>query len=198
MSGMSIPAWLDELPPSMSEAEYRALPESIARTIEVVYGHVIKCESPAPRHNRIARRLSFALESARPVSGPCLTVETDIDVILWPVPRFTFRRPDVVVYECLDDPSEKPSAHKTLMVVEVTSPGTAQEDLLDKKIQYASAGIPLYLAIILDDKYEIAEIREFHLDSAASEYRLHAVHRSVLELEHPIRVSLPVADLVVG
>jgi Uma2 family endonuclease len=198
MIPMSRPGWFDELPESMSEAEYRELPQDIARTIEVVYGHVIKCESPAPRHNRIARRLSFALESARSPAGPCLTVETDVDVVLWRVPRFTFRRPDVVVYECIDDPARKPTAQETVMVAEVTSPGTAQEDLLDKKAQYASAGIPLYLVIVLDEKYDIWEIREFHLDAATAAYRLHAVHRSVLDLEQPVRLTLPISDLVAG
>jgi Uma2 family endonuclease len=198
MIPMSRPGWFDELPESMSEAEYRELPEDIARTIEVVYGHVLKCESPAPRHNRIARRLSFALESARSSSGPCLTVETDVDVVLWRVPRFTFRRPDVVVYECIDDPTRKPTAQETVMVAEVTSPSTAQEDLLDKKAQYASAGIPLYLVIVLDEKYDVWEIREFHLDAATAAYRLHAVHRSVLDLEQPVRLTLPISDLVTG
>jgi Uma2 family endonuclease len=196
MIPMSRPRWFDELPESMTEAEYRDLPEEVARTIEIVYGHVIKSESPVPRHNRIARRLSYALELARPPAGPCLTVETEIDVVLWRVPRFTFRRPDVVVYDCLDDPARKPTAQETAMVVEVTSPTTAQEDLLDKKTQYASAGIPLYLVIVLTEKYDIAEILEFHLDAAVSAYRLHAIHRSVLDLEHPVRLSLPIADLV--
>ncbi len=84
------------------------------------------------------------------------------------------------------------------MVVEVTSPSTAREDLLDKKAQYAAAGIPLYLAIVLDEKYDIVDIREFHLDAAASTYRLHAVHRSVLDLEQPVRLTLPISDLVTG
>ena len=60
MIPMSTPGWLDELPESMTEAEYRALPEEISRNVEVVFGHVIKRESPVPRHNRITRRLSFA------------------------------------------------------------------------------------------------------------------------------------------
>lgn len=70
--------------------------------------------------------MPYALESARPPAGPCLTVETEIDVVLWRIPRFTFRRPDVVVYECLDDPARKPTAQETAMVVEVTSPTTPQ------------------------------------------------------------------------
>jgi Uma2 family endonuclease len=196
MMPMSSPGWFDELPESMAEAEYRSLSEEISRTIEIVHGHVIKCESPTPRHNRIARRLSFALESARPPGGPCLTVETDVDVVLWRIPHFTFRRPDVAVYKCIDDPTRKPTAQETVMVAEVTSPTTAREDLLDKRAQYASAGIPLYLVVVMDEKYEITEIREFHLDAATADYRLHAVHASVLDLEQPVRLSLPINDLL--
>ena len=195
MMPMSGPWWFEELPESMSEAEYRDLPEEISRTIEIVHGHIIRCESPSPQHNLIARRLSFALESARSPAGPCLRVETDVDVVLWRVPGFTFRRPDVVLYKCLDDPTRKPTAQETLLVVEVTSPTTIKEDLVDKKAQYAAAGIPLYLVVVLDEDSGIVEIREFHLDAAAATYRLHDVHRSVLDLEQPVRLSLPVADL---
>jgi Uma2 family endonuclease len=193
---MSGPGWFDEFPEYMTEAEYQELSEEISRTIEIVHGHVIKCESPTPRHNRIARRLSFALESARSPADPCMSVETDVHVVLWRVPRFTFRRPDVVVYKCIDDPAQKPSAQEALLVVEVASPTTAREDLVDKKAQYATAGIPLYLVVVLDDKYDIWEIREFHLDAAAAAYRLHAIHRSTLDLEQPVRLTLSIADLV--
>ncbi|WP_158578958.1 Uma2 family endonuclease [Spongiactinospora rosea] len=179
----------------MSEAEYNALSEEIARSIEVVHGHVIKCESPAPGHNRIARRLATQLEDARPPTGPCLSVETDIDVVLWRVPKFTFRRPDVVIYKCLDEPRQKPHASQTLAVVEVSSPATAREDLTDKRSQYAAAGIPLYLMVLLDEKLEITEVWEFHLDAVAMEYRQHRIHRTVLELELPIMVSIPLAAL---
>ena len=198
MIPMSSPWWLDELPEHMTEAEYKGLSEEVSRTIEIVHGHVIKCESPTPRHNRIARRLSFALEPARSPSDPCLTVETEVDVVLWRIPRFTFRRPDVIVYKCIDDAGRKPTAQETVMVVEVASPSSVKEDLLDKRTQYAAAGIPLYLVVILDENYDIAEIREFHLDAAASTYRLRTVHRSILELEQPVRLTLPISDLVTG
>jgi Uma2 family endonuclease len=198
MMPMSSPWWVEELPVSMTEAEYRDLPEEISRAIEIVHGHVIKCESPTPRHNRIARRLANALEASRSPAGPCLTVETDVDVILWRVPGFTFRRPDVTVYKCIDDPLRKPAAEDTVLVIEVTSPTTAREDLVDKKAQYATAGIPLYLVVVLDEKFDIWEIREFHLDAAAAGYRLYAVHTSVLELEQPVRLTLPISNLVSG
>jgi Uma2 family endonuclease len=198
MMPMSSPGWFDDLPEYLTEVDYRDLPEEISRTVEIVHGHIIKCESPTPRHNRIARRLANALEASRSPAGPGLTVETDVDVVLWRVPRFNFRRPDVAVYKCIDDPTRKPTAQDAVLVIEVTSPTTAREDLVDKKAQYATAGIPLYLVVVLDEKYDIWEIREFHLDAAAATYRLHAVHRSVLELEQPIRVTLPISDLVSG
>jgi Uma2 family endonuclease len=198
MTPVSTPAWLDALPESITEAEYRGLSEEVSRSIEIVHGHVIKRESPTPLHNRIARRLANALEAGRSPAGACLTVGTYVDVVLWRAPRFTFRRPDVAVHRRIDDPLRRPAAEGTVMVIEVTSPTTAREDLVDKRAQYAVAGIPFYLVVLLDGENEIGEIREFHMDATAVSYRLHAVHTSVLELEQPIRLTLPISDLVSG
>lgn len=44
----STPRWPDELPVNMTEAEYRALAEDISRSVEIVRGHIIRRESPAP------------------------------------------------------------------------------------------------------------------------------------------------------
>jgi Uma2 family endonuclease len=192
---VSIPDWYKSFPEVMTEEEYEALPEEVARRIEVVHGHVIRCQSPSPEHNRIARRLANAIERAFSPSGPCLRADTDIDVILWRVPSFTFRRPDVAVYECLEVPGIKPPASRTRLVAEITSPSTRQEDLVDKLAQYANAGIPVYLVVILDEKFRIVSIREFHLDAAAGCYRMHREHQRTLDLDHPVKLSVPVAEL---
>ncbi|MFG2005392.1 Uma2 family endonuclease [Spirillospora sp. NPDC048911] len=184
------------LPILMSEAEYLALPEEIARTIEVVHGNVILCESPTRGHNKLAKRMADALESARP-SQPCIEIDTDVDVVLWRVPKYTFRRPDVTVYRCQPDLTSRLEASDVMMVVEVASPTTVRADLIDKKAQYAAAGIPLYLVIELDDKSEIEQVREFHLDAAAREYRLTTLHGGAeIELEYPFPVTMPVEDLM--
>lgn len=183
------------LPHQMTEEQYRLLPADIAREIEVVHGHVIVCESPVPEHNRVARRLAGAIEQL-PSTEECVQVETDIDVVLWRIPKFTFRRPDVVVYRCLPERGAKPEAGDALVVVEVSSPSTAAEDLLDKKVQYARAGIPLYLVVLLDTKFEIEEVREFRLDAHAAEYRLHNLHRDgFLRLEHVVVGEISFSDL---
>lgn len=156
---------------------------------------MIVCESPVPEHNRVARRLAGALEAA-PSTEPCIRVETDVDVVLWRVPKFTFRRPDVVVYRCLDERGAKPEAVDALIVVEVSSPSTVKEDLLDCKSQYARAGIPLYLVVVMDTKYEVEEVREFRLDAHAGEYRLHRLHRDgFLRLEHMVLADILVEEL---
>ncbi|NNH71829.1 Uma2 family endonuclease [Nocardia uniformis] len=186
---------VDSLPHSMTEEQYRLLPEDISRDIEIVHGHVIVCESPSPEHNRVARRLAGALEEL-PSTEPCIRVETDIDVVLWRIPRFTFRRPDVVVYRCLEERGAKPEASDALIVVEVSSPSTVEEDLLDKKAQYARVGIPLYLVVVLNAKYEIDEILEFRLDAHVREYRLHALQRGpALHMERVVVGDIALADL---
>ena len=49
MMPMSSPGGSTSFPEYMTEAEYRDLSEEISRTIEIVHGHVIKCESPTPQ-----------------------------------------------------------------------------------------------------------------------------------------------------
>jgi hypothetical protein len=51
MMPMSSPGWFDGLPEYLTETDYRDLSEEISRTIEIVHGHVIKCESPTPRQS---------------------------------------------------------------------------------------------------------------------------------------------------
>ncbi|TDB94200.1 hypothetical protein [Actinomadura sp. 7K534] len=71
---MPLPAWATD-PSSLliTREEYEALPAEVCKTIEVVDGSVIFCESPSPRHQRVQRNLTRALDNARPTGGPCIT-----------------------------------------------------------------------------------------------------------------------------
>ncbi|MFI7671156.1 Uma2 family endonuclease [Nocardia sp. NPDC049526] len=81
--------------------------------------------------------------------------------------------------------------------IEVSSASAAAVDLLDKKAQYARAGIPLYLVVALDTKYDIEEVHEFRLDAHAAEYRLHRLHRDgIVRREHVVLGDISFADLV--
>ena len=57
--------WYQNMPTQITAADYEALPEDFSSTIEVIDGHIVKCESPSRLHNRVARRLATALEQAR-------------------------------------------------------------------------------------------------------------------------------------
>jgi Uma2 family endonuclease len=183
------------LPNTMSEVEYDALPEGVARRIEVVHGSVIVCESPTPQHQQVARRLANTFEAARP-KEPCTRVQMETDVVLWHVPKYTFRRPDVVVYRCKEDRNAKPESADVLLMVEVSSPSTEREDLVDKMAQYAAAGIPAYLVVRMSADGDIVDAREFHLDAATYQYRVETLMEHGVVLTYPFKVAVPFEDLV--
>src|SRR5258708_6010173 len=143
---MSGPAdWYRWIPEQITAEEYAELPEEFCRSIEVIDGHIVKCESPSRVHNRVGFNLAGALKAGRKPS-PCLMVETDIDVRITDVP-LNFRRPDITVYRCIADDARLYSS-ETIMVVEIVSPESSlKTDTVDKKAVYADAGIPVYLIV---------------------------------------------------
>ena len=71
--------WFEGFPDQITAEDYAALPEEFCKTIEVIDGHVVKCESPSRVHNRVALNLAVAFKAGRKPE-PCLMVDTDIDV----------------------------------------------------------------------------------------------------------------------
>lgn len=138
--------------PYMSLGEYLALPEDLARTIEVTGGMIVHCESPSEAHVGIQQNLVGALQDAVDkhdrIAGSCHRVRMELDILLDDDPSFTFRRPDVTVYRCLTAGRggrwTKPYASDAVVVVEVVSEHSAGVDLLEKRARYAAAGIPAY------------------------------------------------------
>ena len=182
------------LPNVMTEDDYAALPDGVARRIEVVHGYVIVCESLTPQHQQVARRLATAFEASRP-KQPCTRVQMETDVVLWHVPKFTFRRPDVVVYGCKEDRNAKPEASDVLLMVEVSSPSTEREDLVDKMAQYAASGIPAYLVVRMSADGGIIDAREFHLDAATRQYRQESVLEYGVALTFPFKMAVAFEEL---
>ncbi|GAA3239540.1 Uma2 family endonuclease [Actinocorallia longicatena] len=185
--------WYENMPTQITSADYEALPEDFCRTIEVIDGHIVKCESPSRLHNRVARRLATALEQARKPE-PCLMVETDIDVRFSDVP-LSLRKPDVVVYRCLS-PGERLYAAGAVMVIEVVSPNSSlRTDTVEKKAAYAAAGIPVYLIVFLGESQDAVEkIEEYWLEPNGS-YRLVQLHTRRLELKTPLQVDVHFDEL---
>src|ERR1051326_7251652 len=108
--------------PELVTAEmYQRLPEEISRAIEIVDGYIVYCEAPSPQHQIAARRLANLIEVAATAamkrSGGCLAVNIDVDLRLHDIPLLN-RRPDVVLYRCLEE-GERLRAEHAQLVVEV-------------------------------------------------------------------------------
>lgn len=139
--------------PAITLDTYLAMPEDLARTIEVADGVAIHCESPSEAHQGVEQGLLTAIgEAVRKHDqrhGSCHKTRVELDVLISDVPRLNFRRPDVVVYRCLpEDRSErwrnKPLASDLVVAIEVVSGTSISTDLDAKRRLYARSGIPHY------------------------------------------------------
>lgn len=134
---MVAPAWMHQ---QVTAEQYATWTEEQCAGIEIVDGMVVVSPSASKRHNRLARLLANALDSA---AGPDWNADTDFDVRLSDVP-LNNRRPDVTVYraDTIDVAPTRPE--HVLLVVEVVSPGSETTDRIVKADQYARAGIQFY------------------------------------------------------
>lgn len=165
--------------------------------IEIVDGRVVHMMAQSAVHSRVVRRLAGLLETARRDGGPCMVVDSDVAARFADAEssaadrRLNIRYPDIWIRDC--EPYDVNTVRQhILLIVEVTSESTIDADITDKRIQYASAGIPRYLIVRLDQKEErIEEIEEYRLDWSGRRYQAHAVHRRVLLLDEPVEVTIP-------
>jgi Uma2 family endonuclease len=172
--------WLYSIKPQparITAEMYQRLPEDISRAIEIVDGYVAFCEAPSPQHQLAARRLANLVERAARAparqTGDCLTVNIDVDLRLRDIPLLN-RRPDVVLYRCLED-GERLRAEHAQLVVEIVSPTSETTDEVDKLGEYARAGIPHYWIARLDAT-GISVIERYRLDRATSQYKHVSTH----------------------
>jgi Uma2 family endonuclease len=185
--------WFGEFPDQITSEDYATMPEEFARTIEVIDGHIVKCERPSRVHNRVAFNMAAVLKEGRKPS-PCMMVDTDVDVRITDVP-LNFRRPDVTVYHRMAD-DERLYSRDVLLVVEVVSPESSYKtDTVDKKAVYADAGIPVYLIVFLTAAQDAVEkIEEYWLEPSGM-YRLVQLHTRRLVMDNPIPVDVRLDQL---
>jgi Uma2 family endonuclease len=195
---MAFPVWATD-PSSLliTEEEYEALPAEISKSIEVVNGRVIFCESPSPAHQRVSRNLTMAFLAARP-ARPCIDVLQDTDMryrhrnphVVRGGKKFTFRRPDIVILRCIEAGALLWS-DDVIVAVEITS-SDDDVDFNDKRAEYAAQGIVVYLIVVMSGA-SVDSIEEYRLDWSGRNYQLAAVHRSSLVTELPEGLKLDVA-----
>jgi Uma2 family endonuclease len=186
--------WYEEMPDQITAEDYELLPEEFCRSIEVIDGHVVKCESASRIHNRVAFNLAAALKAGRKPE-PCLMVETDVDVRITDVP-FNNRRPDISVYHCIDDDARLYSSDVLIAVEVVSRNSSYKTDTVDKKAVYADAGIPVYLIVFLNEREDAVEkIEEYWLASGGT-YRLVQLHTRRLTMDNPVPIDISFAQLI--
>jgi Uma2 family endonuclease len=145
--------------PQMTLDMYLAFPEDASKLIEVVDGWIVRCESAEPSHQAIQLNLLVAIREAARIRDrakqSCHRVLGDLDVLIADSPKLHFRRPDVVVYRCIDDDrgrwGRKPIAADCLIAVEIVSADSITTDIRDKRAEYAAAGIPHYWIVRMTD-----------------------------------------------
>ena len=177
MTALPDDSWLLNIRPQparVTPEEYEALPEEIAKAIEIVDGYVVYCAAPTPDHQTAGRRLANLLErhacEAMSKGHECVTVNYDVDLRLRDLPLLN-RRPDVALYRCLDrERDERLRAEHALLVVEIVSPGSETQDTTDKLGEYAKAGIPHYWIVRLD-RAGVSIIERYRLDRASMLYK---------------------------
>jgi len=134
---------LDLLPPQggWEEAEYLWLTDRSNRLLELSDGIIEVLPMPAHEHQEILRFLLFALfDFLRPRGGDVLFAPLRLRVR-----AREFREPDLLAIQDAHDPRVQNRYWTGAdLVMEVVSPDAPERDLVEKRREYAEAGIPEY------------------------------------------------------
>src|SRR6266540_2473199 len=157
MAAMPVPSHEPTTPDHLlTIAEYAALGETEPGYTELIEGRLLMSPSPTPRHNKVS--LALAVQLLRHVPAHLDVIQdVDIDLELVPPrePGFS-RRPDLIIVdrgevERVDSAGGILRASAVHVVVEIVSPGSRWIDNVDKRAQYAKAGIPWYWILDIGD-----------------------------------------------
>ena len=170
-----------------TEAQYLALTNHSNRLIEFADGCIEILPMPTQRHQAISRFLFLALVAAIGDRGG--------DVFYAPlrlrIRGGKFREPDIMLVATAGDPRCRDDYWTGAdLVVEVVSPDDPYRDLVEKRIDYAQAGIPEYWIVnSIDDTVTVLVLGD-------GEYREHGVFRRGTHAASPTlpEVSISVSD----
>lgn len=150
--------------PLLTIKEYAALGETEHGYTELIEGRLLVSPSPVPDHNYAIQELGVQLRPHLPDSVETVP-DMDVDLGLAPEeePGFS-RRPDMLVV-----PREARKrvraegglirASEVIIAVEIVSPSSKRIDHVDKRRDYADAGIPSYWIIDIDEPISLTECR---------------------------------------
>jgi len=178
--------------PPWTEEEYLALGETMAR-VELIDGGLWVTPSGDFRHQAILGNFQFRLRPAAKAAG--LRLLWNLNVRLAPL---RIVNPDLVAgrFGGLGDIVE---AADIVMLGEITSPGTAAVDRLQKMQFYAEARIAWYLLAEPDmADYKSVTLRLLRLDGDRYVEHTVAEHGETLISDDPFRIEIQTGDLFVS
>jgi Uma2 family endonuclease len=146
-------------PGQWGEQDYLWLTNHTNHLVELVDGHIEELPMPTERHQAILVYLFLAFRT--------LMQSSDGKVYFSPLRlrlrSGNFREPDLILLRSADDPRRQNDYWRGAdLVLEVVSPDDPKRDHVDKRADYAQAGIPEYW--IVDP--QAATIKVLHLDGA--------------------------------
>ena len=124
-----------------TEAQYLALTNQSNRLLEFTDGCIEVLPMPTQRHQAISRFLFLALYFfVRGIGGNVFYAPLRLRIR-----EGKFREPDLLLVTAAEDPRCRNDYWLGAdLVVEVVSPDNPDRDLIDKRMDYAEAGIPEY------------------------------------------------------
>jgi Uma2 family endonuclease len=134
--------------------DLRQLADRLLETTRVEYvddGVLLVMNPPAPGHRAIVRLLSRAVDRAYVRGDTSVEWTIDSENFQWELPDQSgrFYVPDIVVSQPGAATTEE-EQEAIVLIAEVTSPASADtvyNDRVVKPVQYAKAGVPLYLLV---------------------------------------------------
>jgi Uma2 family endonuclease len=199
-------AWREHQHEPVSWEMFLDIDDSIRRDLEIVDGCVVPREQRSREHQKVATRLSLALEAAavqqmrKSGGAECYETNTEVDVLLWEAPP-TARKPDAVLHRRIPD-GEQLMARHVVITVEVLSTWSARRDRVHKMSDYADAGIPHYWLVAFDKVGAVTIERHALAGGAGSYVHVGTSHRDMgpvaAQVSDPFPIDIFWADIEVA
>jgi len=132
----------------LTYADLQVTPDD-GRRYELVRGALLVTPSPSPQHQRVSKRLSRMLEDYFEARGLGEVFPAPTDVILTDGDVFV---PDLLVVGDPSHVSDRGIEEPPILVVEILSPSTRQQDRGIKSRRYAELGVAHYWIVDPDSK----------------------------------------------
>ena len=121
-------------------SDYAGIPND-GKRYEILEGDLLVTPAPSPLHQRVSKRLQRQLEAYFEARSIGEVFNAPIDVILT---THNIVQPDLVVVDRVDQVSRRGIEGPPLLVVEILSPSTREQDRSVKARRYAALGIRHY------------------------------------------------------